>query len=168
LEQHGSLTLRSAELSPLPAAWVPNWRFDTICLEASVADRLDQEFRMKLREVAWQGNQPGLAMQMVIPTMSSRWFDPEELRDRAEERHGLAGAMCAQCGVWRWMPMTFGLLPPLRMAEEWCDFDVIASPEWFGDGCQAFRQVLVRRPLAEAIAAANSKDFEGRAALERA
>jgi hypothetical protein len=37
--------------------------------------------------------------------------------------------------------------------------DVAASPEWFGDGWQAFRQILFRRPLAELIANASPRDF---------
>ena len=162
-EQGGRLRLRRADLSPVPPAWVPNWRFDTICLEGSVAARLGRDFRIKLREVEWEGHDPGAAMQIVIPTGSSPWFDPEELRERAEERHGVDGASCTLCGTWRWMPLTFGLLPPLRAEDDWTAYDAIASPEWFGDGCQSSRQILLRRSLAEVIASLSPKDFEVRA-----
>lgn len=35
-----------------------------------------------------------------------------------------------------------------------------ANPEWFGNGWKAFRQVLVRRELAELLAAASPRDFK--------
>ncbi|HEY8457426.1 MAG TPA: hypothetical protein VIL34_17670 [Actinopolymorphaceae bacterium] len=40
------------------------------------------------------------------------------------------------------------------------DVDVAASPEWFGDGWKAFRQILFRRELAELIASASPRDFD--------
>jgi hypothetical protein len=39
------------------------------------------------------------------------------------------------------------------------DADIAASPEWFGDGWNSFRQVLVRRELAELLAQASPRDF---------
>jgi hypothetical protein len=39
------------------------------------------------------------------------------------------------------------------------DVAVAASPEWFGDRGNAFRQVLVLRDLAEMIVAASPRDF---------
>lgn len=56
------------------------------------------------------------------------------------------------------MPLAFGMLPSLRISRSWADADVAASPEWFGDRMQLFRQVLVRRELAEMLAAASSRD----------
>lgn len=103
-------------------------------------------------------------MQIVAPTVGRRWFDHDELREKAIARHGTAGATCSDCGTWRWMPLIFGLtpplLPPLRPDGEWDRFDVVASPEWFGDGHKSFRQVLVRRRLAQIIATASPKDFK--------
>jgi hypothetical protein len=50
------------------------------------------------------------------------------------------------------------IAPPV--GERWFDeFDVVASPEWFGDGCNAFREILVRRELASIIVAASPRDF---------
>lgn len=44
------------------------------------------------------------------------------------------------------------------------DFDgdpaVIASPEWFGDGKQSFRQILWRRDLAQLLLNAGPRDFK--------
>jgi hypothetical protein len=39
-------------------------------------------------------------------------------------------------------------------------FDVVASPEWFGDGWNSYRQILVRFELAEILAAASPRDFK--------
>ena len=58
------------------------------------------------------------------------------------------------------MPLTFGLLPPVLPEALNSDVDAMASPEWFGDGCQSFRQVLFRRELAEVLASASVKDFK--------
>ena len=56
-------------------------------------------------------------------------------------------------------PLTKETLPPLRNAPAFEEFDVVASPEWFGDGWNAFRQILVRRELAAMIVAASPRDF---------
>lgn len=158
-DQCGPLTLKRAGLAPLIGGWVPNWRFDTVCLESSIAARAGR-FRVELRDVQWKGEPPGIARQIVIPTVGSAWFDAEKLYELAVDRHGAAGMTCAACGIWRWMPLTYGLLPPVKPEVLEADSDMIASPEWFGDGHQSFRQVLVRRKLAELIAAASPKDFK--------
>jgi hypothetical protein len=158
-EQCGPLTLRRRGLSVV-GAWVPNWQFDAICLEESVAKRAVAEgFSIDLREVAWPRPGPGRAFQIVAPSVGRAWFDAEELSRRAENFHGVAGATCPDCGRWRWMPITYGELPPVAGDVLSADAGVIASPEWFGDGCRSFRQVLVRRGLAELIAAASPRDF---------
>jgi hypothetical protein len=56
--------------------------------------------------------------------------------------------------------MTYDLLPAVSSDILSRTEDVIASPEWFGDGHRSFRQVLVRRELAELISAASPKDFK--------
>lgn len=159
-DQCGPLTLKRASLAPLVGGWVPNWRFDTVCLESSIAARVVERFRVQLRDVQWKGEPPGAAKQIVIPTVGSAWFDSQKLHEIAADRHGTAGAKCAVCGIWRWMPLTYGLLPPVTPEVLQTDWDTIASPEWFGDGHQSFRQVLVRRELAEFIASASPKDFK--------
>ena len=101
-------------------------------------------------------------MQIVIPSVGERWFDPEELRAAATAMHGTDGARCDECGVWRWMPLAMGRsLPRLRITppDSGDGVDIMASPEWFGDGWRASRQILVRRELAEEIAAASPRDF---------
>ena len=39
------------------------------------------------------------------------------------------------------------------------DVAIAASPEWFGDGRKACREILVRRERAELLAAASPGDF---------
>ena len=57
------------------------------------------------------------------------------------------------------MPLRGDLLPPLRVREHELSGDAVASPAWFGDGCQSFRQTLVRRSLGELLAHASPRDF---------
>jgi hypothetical protein len=157
--QCGSLVLERKGMASVEGAWVPNWQFDVICLERLLANTVTRRFDVELRDVDWHGPAPGDAAQIVIPTIGERWFDPEELREAAVAQHGTDGAKCRECGVWRWMPLAFGDLPPLRIAPPLGEVNIAASPEWFGDGWQAFRQVLIRRELAELIAEASPRDF---------
>lgn len=158
--QTGSIILQRKRMK-VEGGWVPNWQFDVICVEKVIAEEAAVRFNLELREVAWHPESPGDAMQIVVPTVGDAWFDPGELREKAIERHGVAGATCSDCGVWRWMPLTFGFLPPLRITPMIPDnIDIAASPEWFGDGWKAFRQILVRRELAELLAASSPRDFK--------
>jgi hypothetical protein len=159
-EQSGPLTLQTGGQSPVHGAWIPNWRFDAICLEESIADRVSAEFRLDLRPIAWRRKVIGAAIQIVTPTVGPAWFDPDQLRERAIARHGSAGAECSKCRIWRWLPLPFELLPPVRSDASWERYDILASPEWFGDGKKSFREILVRRSLAGVIAAASPKDFK--------
>jgi hypothetical protein len=56
-------------------------------------------------------------------------------------------------------PLTDEVLPPLLDVPGLEHVDVAASPEWFGDGFNAFRQLLVRRELAQIIVDASPRDF---------
>ena len=58
------------------------------------------------------------------------------------------------------MPLAFGMLPPLQITPGLGKADIAASPEWFGDGWKFYRQILVRRELAELIAAASPRYFK--------
>lgn len=92
-------------------------------------------------------------VQILATTTSVPWYDDADLRKAAVARHGDAGRRCATCGTWRWFPVPSEDLPPARADGSWADQPVVASPEWFGDGCSAHRQLLFRRDLAEALAA---------------
>lgn len=164
--QSGSLVLRRKNFK-VEGAWMPYWQYDALCLEATLADEIARRFRVELVEVEWHASYAGHAKQIVAPTVGDAWFDPHELRKRARAQHGVPGAECPECGVWRWLPLGFELtlpgrkevLPPLREVPEFDHFDVLASPEWFGDGMSAFRQILLRREVASIICAASTRDF---------
>jgi hypothetical protein len=165
VEQSGSLAIQRKGMARCDEVWVPNWQFDTFCLEKGLADKVAERFRVRFTTIDWRGSSPCEAAQLVVAATEVPWFDTEALRRVAIARHGTAGADCPECGIWRWMPLPFGTLPPLRSQPEFADADVAASPEWFGDGWNAFRQVLFRRELAEFIAAANPRGFEVRSVL---
>jgi hypothetical protein len=139
---------------------VPNWQFDAYCLERTLAEQAAASgFVLPLLPIEWHGQSPGEAMQILAPTIGVAWFDPDELRARTIAKHGAAGAQCDACGVWRWYPLLSEEMPPYRNAVIGDDVHVAASPEWFGDGHKAFRQIIMRRGLAEMIAAASPRDF---------
>lgn len=158
--QSGSLVLQRRGLR-VEGAWVPNWQFDVICMTAELGRVAAERFRLETRVVRWPAGPVGDVVQIVIPTVGESWFDPEELRAEAIRRHGVAGARCEECGVWRWMPLGLSMLPPLRTPRSVsADVDIAASPEWFGDGFNAFRQVIMKRELAEFLVEASPRDFE--------
>lgn len=48
-------------------------------------------------------------------------------------------------------------MPPAQVTTRWTEHDVVASPEWFGAGMQAFRELMFRRSLATALVAAHPR-----------
>ena len=157
--QTGSLVLRSRGFGVSGGAWVPNWQFDAVCLGEELSGVVEALHpSVSLMPVAWRATDCGRATQIVPAVSLMDWFDREELRARVIAVHGSAGAACGACGVWRWFPLEWSMLPPLRASIP-DSVDVAASNEWFGDGCQAFRKLLFRRSLAETIAAASPRDF---------
>jgi hypothetical protein len=157
--QSGSIVLQRKGMRA-EGAWLPYWQNNAYCMAAELAEQAASRFTLDLREVEWRGVPPGRAMQVVAPATGEIWFDPDELRRNAIARHGRAGAQCAACGTWRWLPLLPELLPPPRFASGLGNVDVAASPEWFGDGWQAFRLIVFRRELAELIVAASPRDFK--------
>jgi hypothetical protein len=153
------MVLRAAGLKA-EGAWVPNWHFDTLCVDADVAAALSERFIVDLRPVAWYGAARGVAHQVVFPTVGSRWFAVEDLERRTRARHGGTGSTCSTCGRWRWLPLPMNERPAPVEDFAGVEVDAVASPEWFGDGCQSSRDLLVRRELAEFLVAASPKDFK--------
>ena len=156
-EQSGPLVLRRKGMR-VEGAWLPYGQYDAICLERALAEEVADRFRVHLMPVRWRGSGEE-AMQIVAPSVGSEWWDPNELRRRTVQRHGVAGDSCAECGRWRWNPLSFGELPQMLDVPELRGHDIAASPEWFGSGWNCFRQVVMRRDLAELIAAASPRDF---------
>lgn len=158
-EQTGSLILQPRGMSRVDGAWVPNWLFDVYCLEVSLAAKVATQWSVEMLPVLWHGAVPGEASQILVRSAGSKWFSDQALGDITRKIHGTAGATCPACKVWRWMPVGMADLPcpPADIFEG--DVPVVASPEWFGDGGQAFRQILWRRDLAELLSAASPRDF---------
>lgn len=146
----GSLVLQRKDLTVVEA-WVPYWQYNAICLKRSVAEEAASRFGLELRTVEWPRTPAGEARQIVVPTVGDAWFDPDELRQKVIAKHGTAGATCSECSTWRWMPLGLGSCRRCRSKSGLGDADIAASPEWFGDGWNAFREILVRRELAEFI-----------------
>ena len=142
---------------------MPNWQFDAICLGAELAAEVAARFpSVRLFPVARAGGSTEPMAAQIVPCVTGGdWFDARELRDRALARHGAAGAARPECEVWRWYPLPLAELPPIRV-ELPSEALVAASPEWFGDGWQAFRQLALRRPLAELISSASPRDVSVR------
>jgi len=160
-EQVGSLVLQGKGMAKAEGAWVPNWLFDAYCLDARTADAAVERFSLELLPVLWHGRRPdGDAMQIVARSSAQSWFEPEWLSKLTSSVHGVAGATCPDCRVWRWMPVGMEdlQLPPANVFKG--DPAVVASPEWFGDGAQAFRQILWRRDLAQLLLKVSPRDFK--------
>jgi hypothetical protein len=163
----GNLVLQRTDLARVEGAWAPNWQFDVICFERDLAERIADRFRVELRDVDWRGAAPAQAKCLVVPSVGEAWFDHELLREKLVSVHGRDGALCPACRVWRWMPLGFAplppltndALPPLLNVPGLDEVDAAASPEWFGDGWNAFRQIVVRRELAEMVVEASPRDF---------
>jgi hypothetical protein len=156
--QCGDLVLQRKDFAEVQGAWVPNWQFDIICLAAAAADPV-ATLDVELRELQWHPARPGVAFQVVASAFGEAWFDPDELRAAASARHGVPGAQCEACGVWRWMPLPRIELPPLRIDLDAASAPVVLSPEWFGDGWNAYRELRVQRDLALVLAEASPDDF---------
>ncbi len=157
--QSGSLVLQRRGLR-VEGAWVPNWQFDVICMTAELGRVAAERFRLETRVVRWPAGPVGDVVQIVIPVVGKSWFDPEELRAEAIKRHGVDGARCEACGVWRWMPLVLEMLPPFRITPPLPDdVAIAASPEWFGSGYSAYREVIMKRELAEFLVEASPRDF---------
>lgn len=156
-EQNGNLILQRRGLTA-SGAWAPNWQFDAICIDAAVQAELATVDNLEFRPIRWPRDERADAYQIIAPTVGDRWFDAELLRERVEARHGGAGKACPECGVWKWLPILWDRLPPMTAALG--DLPVAASPEYFGDGLVAFRQMLVRRDVACVLVASSPRDFK--------
>jgi hypothetical protein len=164
-EQTGELVLQRRGLTAT-GAWMPNWRFDVLCLDHALAVKVSERFKVRLRDVrSPKDTDDALARQLVFTLTDAAWFDPTAVRSSAIERHGATGDTCAACGTWRWPPLTWKLLPAPAVEGFTHGAAAVASPEWFGSGCQSFRQTLLLRPLAELIASSSPREFTIRTVL---
>ena len=157
VEQSGALVLEGRKF-PTAAVWVPNWRFDVVCISAELASEVASRFRVDLGDVHKPRTGPTGAKQLRAAVTSHAWYDPENLAKAVVAHHHRfegerTGTTCARCARWKWLPVAEHEAPIIGAALD-SDRDLIASPEVFGDGLQSFRHLLFRKELAEYIVAA--------------
>lgn len=163
VEQSGCLVIQGSKF-PSAQVWMPNWRFDVICVSAQVADDINARFIIDLGEVHKPHKGP-TGVQQVIPAQTvDPWRRPTELAEAVRARHGQhsgdqTGSACRHCGRWKWLPVSEHEAPIIGSALR-SPADVIASPELYGDGLQSFRHLLFRPPLAEALVNASPKNWD--------
>ena len=155
-EQCGSLVLQASTL-PNGNFWMPNWQFDALCLRTPAADAILRSYRVRTLPVHTPKSTDTGIVQLVPIVTGTSVYDPAALTERAVTRHGEAGRRCDGCQTWRWMPIGTRDLPPPHVGAEAEQADVLASPDWFGAGYKAFRQLLFRRALAEELVALNPR-----------
>lgn len=154
----GPLVMQGRKFSSAEA-WTPNWLFDTVCVSAALTAQIRDRFDVAFGEVH-KPRTGDTGVRYLIPVQTSdNWYDAEIL-DREVRVNPFsfgpplrdsAGATCASCQRWRWMPWT-GNGTAVNGAALDTNADVIASPEIFGDGWMTYRHLLFRLPLAQLIA----------------
>jgi hypothetical protein len=163
--QTGRLTLDGRGMRSFGGWWPVSWR-DGVCLVKAVADAAVKRFGVEVVDVVWRGKGPGPAAQLVVPVSDRAWFDPERLDAASVAAHSVPGVVCPGCGVKRWKPLAFnpppglaGRLPEMVVEPDLSWGPVAASPEWFGDGLNSYRQILVRSDFGEFLGGASTRDF---------
>jgi hypothetical protein len=157
-EQCSDLILQRSGLR-VAGAWVPNWQFDAYCVERSLGDEIAARFGVKLRDVGWPRGGNSDVRQVVAPIVGQTWYDESSLASAAATRHSTIGDRCPECRVWKWSPVSPSDISGLKEEVRLLEHPVIASPQWFGGGYAAFRQVLFKRDLAQYLASASPRDF---------
>jgi hypothetical protein len=143
---------------------MPNWRFDSYCVSADLAKQVAEKFSVPLRAVHKPRTGPTTAMQLLLTCTSSNWHWSGDLSRAALRRHSRfsaekTGSQCPVCRVWKWLPVSEDEVPTIAGALN-STADLIASPEWFGDGRAAFRHVAFRRGLAELLHGASPRNWD--------
>ena len=154
-EQTGSLVMRASKF-PTSAFWMPNWLFDRLCVRLPDALAVIDAYALRTLPVVKPKATTDVVSLLPVLTQSP-WFDASALARAVGARHGHTGSRCDACGVWRWFPLPFDELPDPGLAHVADDVHLVSSPEWFGDGMSARREIRARRPLAEALAALNPR-----------
>ena len=160
--QTGPLTVEGRGF-PRSQVWMPNWKFDIVCVSAEVALELAEACRVDLRDVH-RPRDGATGFKQILPRQGvEAWYEPILLAKAVTVRHAefegdRTGGTCTSCGRWRWLPVAEGDVPVELAALPDCS-DVVASPEIFGGGMSAFRHLLFRRHCAELLVAANPRSW---------
>jgi len=164
-EQTGALVIQSSKF-PSADVWMPNWRYDVVCVSARVAADITERFSVDLGEVHKPRKGPTGVKQVLPAQTVEPWHRHEELARavRARHRHSehdgeRTGSSCGQCSRWKWLPVSEDEAPIAASALV-STSDAIASPEAFGDGLKSFRHLLFRRPLGETLVAAAPRNWD--------
>lgn len=153
--QTGSMVLRRAKF-PTSAFWMPNWRFDALCVRLAEARHIVEHFDLITLPITTPKVQDTGFVQLLPEVSAEPWFAPDELSSIATMRHGSPGAECRGCGTWRWLPIPTREQPAATIRAS-VGVHFVASPEWFGDGFKAMRAIRVSRPLAQQLVALNPR-----------
>jgi hypothetical protein len=161
-EQTGSLVMQSSKFPKAPV-WTPNWIFDCVGVSAEIAADVARRFTVPMREVLKPKGATTGAMQLLPTLTASDWYDEEMLTRAVRAQHSehsgdRTGQTCAECGKWRWLPISAGPVPVREPSLEAAS-DMIASPEIFGDGWVSFHHLLFRRALGEFLAESNPRTW---------
>lgn len=161
--QAGALVIQGSRF-PTAGAWMPNWRFDVVCVSAPVAADLAERFAVDLRDVHKPRTGPTGVKQIYPAQTAEHWHRREDLEAAVLARHGAdegdrVGSECGRCGRWKWLPVSEDEVPIVASAVAATSAYAIASPEAFGDGLKSFRHLLFRRQLGEALVAASPRNW---------
>lgn len=160
--QIGPLTIQGSGF-PKAEVWIPNWRYDSVCVSGSLAEQLREHFDVQMRDVH-KPRHGATGVQQLIPSISERpWYAKRALSKVVLGRHSKdgdrqTGSLCPACGNFKWLPVNEDEVTINPESLE-TDADVVASCELFGAGKRSFRHVLFRRDLAELLVEANPRTF---------
>lgn len=162
-EQTGALVIQGRKF-PTSDVWMPHWRYDVVCVSAQLAASIGKSFAVEFGEVHKPRMGPTGVKQILPARTAEAWRRPEELARAVRHQHRVhygerTGSSCGHCGRWKWLPVSEGAAPIVASAVA-SPFDVIASPETFGDVHKSFRHLLFRRPLGEALVAASPRNWD--------
>jgi hypothetical protein len=163
VDQSGALVIQGSKF-PNAEVWMPNWRFDAVCVSGRLADHIVERFAVALGEVHKPRTGPTGVKQILPGRTAHPWHRSEELSRAVRARHGryhgdTTGSSCGRCGRWKWLPVSEKEAPVVGSAVV-SSSDVISSPETFGDGLNSFRHLLFRRPLGETLVAASPRNWD--------
>lgn len=160
--QNGPLTIQGSGF-PGAEVWIPNWRYDAVCVSKRIAELLQQRFDVHLRDVHKpRGGATGV--QQLMPSISEHpWYEKRALSQAVLKRHSKygikrTGSTCPACNNFKWFPVDeqdVAIKPDALDANAL----LVASSERFGDGKKSFRLLLFRRDLADVLVDANPRTF---------
>ena len=149
----GGMVLQASKF-PTSAFWVPNWRYDALCVRLDDAVDVISDFDLTTIEVSTPRGAGTGVVQLVPEVAQAPWFNHFALSSRVRARHRSLGSDCPSCRNWRWLPLKSEEYPPASIASTAA---FVASAEWFGAGVRSMHELRFLRPLAKALVALNPR-----------